>query len=911
MRLRDLRDDPDPLPRPAPVGPGSAYAAVAAASPVAARVVETSGRPAGRRRSRLLSTWLLDPLTGATPRLVTVPHCWARAEPDLADHKGPVEYRRVVERSGDDPTAFARHLVLRQVDYVARVDVAGLPPVWHEGGFTPVLAPLPPGDAPVEVTVRVDDPVEPTMLGPDPLVAAKRKVKGVFEFHDSRPGGLIQGVHWTGAWAQRHGTGGITEPVELVETGAARLDATFVRCGTEGFSANWVVTNLTGAEIDLELAVDVVAPAGQPTAAFVVAARVPPGPHRIAVRADAAVDDDDRWHPAHAGRPAGAVHELRTDVRIDGSVSDASTVRFGVRDADVRLEPDAPFEVHVNGRRLYNRSLNHIPGVWVPELDEATLRRDVALAAEAGADSLGPHAHVLPHRFYDACDDAGMLVFQDFPLNLAHDPDGAALFDGGPTMAEASLLLAAEAAYDLFNHPSVVYWCGHNEPAYQLGQAFRASDHPILVDLTRRMLGAPDEEALDDRRVELWRHVDPTRAAFPASGLGRFRDVGDTHTYSGSLSADPVTAIADVEASFVSEFGAWFPNWSAAAPGGAVAATGDWPPPPGADADWEHRAHIYASCAMRAGRPERSGSFAEWAWAAQLHAALFAKLGIEGLRRRRWAPSRGHRWHLFVDHFGDAGAGLLDRHRTAQLPYWAVAAANRPLLAVAAPPPSNRVAPGRHDIRWWVVDDRPVPGGDVVVGWSLRRLAEGEVAVVGADEPGVEQAFGRPAPPAGDAVVVPLGVGALVAGGATTARSVLVDPTTGCRELEPIAIDVDEGAWCVELSVRPPDGPDVRNWLAFVCAPAAWEPAPGPARPTTWPLAVRGAGGPVSVRRRWAGTTMATSTTGSLDASLPPDQYVVSWPGGERAVDLYGPVEVDTTTGDAVASGFAPWVFRP
>src|SRR5207245_2203079 len=150
-------------------------------------------------------------------------------------------------------------------------------------------------------------------------------------------------------------------------------------------------------------------------------AEAPPGGCRLAI--DAALEGLEVWEP---GR--GHVHELATLVLAEGAPSDSHRCRFGVREIRMRLEPDDQFRLHVNGRRHYVRAVNHIPGVFAPELDEARCRRDLELVAAANLNSVGLHAHVLPQRFYDVADEAGVLVYQDFPLNLAHDPAGAPLF---------------------------------------------------------------------------------------------------------------------------------------------------------------------------------------------------------------------------------------------------------------------------------------------------------------------------------------------------------------------------------------------------------------------------------------------------------------------------------------------------
>ena len=875
MRIRSVEADPDPLPRAAPVGPGSAYAAVAAAPVIEpAEVVVTGGGAAVAHRSATqLGTWRFSP-DERDWRLVAVPHCWSRAEADLADHKGPSTYEHRLG-PGDG------HRQLRLLaDYVAVVTLDGTALGGHEGGFTPAAFDLP-ADGGL-LRVRVDDPLEKDLQGPDPVVARKRKIKGVTEFHDSRPGGFSAGS-WFPSWAAtRYGSGGLVEVPQVVTTGVVRLDATFVTAADGRVAINWVLTNLGEADVDVTLVADI---GGD---GLRITATLPPGAARVG--AVATVDDLAAWRPG-----AGAVHRAVTEVRVDGRTSDAGAVTFGARRVDMDVAGPDRYQLYVDGRRTYVRAANHIPGVWAPELTEELLRTDLRLATRANLNSLGLHAQVLPRRFYDAADEHGMLVYQDFPLNLAHDPDGAPLFDGGPTMAEASMLLAAEMVYDLYNHPSVVYWCGHNEPAYQLAEAFGAADHPDVVRAQRLFADAPNEEELDTRRAQLWADIDPTRPAYKASGLGRLRDEGDVHGYSGSLSADPTTTTADVEAHFQSEFGAWTPMFCAAAT--AVGARGDWPPPLETAADWEHRTLLWWSAALHAGRPERYPDYPSWAFGAQLWGGVYLKLGVEGLRRRMWAPSGGHRSHLLLNHWGDAGGGVIDRHRTVQAHYWALADANRPLLPVVEPLPSMRAVPGEPlSLRTWVVNDTP-RSGPTPLRWTVARLAAEQAWVIGADEPAVAHAFGEPHPAPGDLVVVPRGTGEQVASGSVAVDlAPFASTASGSIDFTP----AERAVYRIDLEV---DG--VRNWGAFVAAPADWLPQPGCAPAPRVRLEIARPG-PFRLVRRWTGQTVAVGPGPAVLNDVVPDQYLLDG----MPVDLYGDVVVDAD-GRASAGSAVPWAFHP
>lgn len=899
MRLHAFEPDPDPYPRAVAVGPGSAYAPIPRAVVVQPDAIEELEPPAvAPRETRQLGTWRFAPGDRRPApesdawRLVAVPHVWSRAEPELADHKGPCWYARELDL---DP---ARHHQVRfgALDYVADVYVDGTAVTSHEGGFTPVAVELPASTTRADVALRVDDPPEEGLLGPHPLTAAKRKVKGVQEFHDSRPGGFAGGVWWQDTAALRWGTGGIVDDVVVISSGEIRIDAVFATAAGDRLALNWVVTNLGSSPASIELRSSIRAEDTPPTG-LGVRASVPTGSSRVAVhgRAEGMV----AWSPRQP-----SLHELATEVRVAGEVSDTHRIRFGARRVDMRVDGEDRYRLHLDGRRTYVRAVNYIPCVWWPELTEETFRRDLELAAAAHVNGLGPHALVLPDRFYDLADDAGMLVHQDMPLNLGHDPAGPPLFRGGPTMAEASVVLAAELTYRLYNHPSIVYWCGHNEPAYQLAEVFAGADHPDLVAIRERLEGMPDEEALDRRRQRQWEHIDPTRPAWMASGLGRHRDGGDVHTYSGSLSTDPATAIAEVSAAFVSEFGAWTTNFSGASVPGAA---GDWPPAADTAATWERLGHIWWSSALHAGRPDRYPDHPTATFGAQLFAGAFLKVATEGFRRRKWDPTGAHRWHLWADHWGDAGAGVVDRHRAPQLQYWALAAANRPLLPVIEFPRSMRAEPGDVSLRTWVVNDHHDLQGPHQLQWEVARLAADERYLLGADDPQVTSAFGVPEPTSGDLVVLPRARGETVADGRATV-DVGADASTPGPVITVRLEDPRPTAYAVWLTLDGPDG-RVDNWGSFVVAPDSWDPSPGLSPFPRFDLTVR-CRGRYRVVRRWTGATVASGAD-SGSHLLPPDQYVVRSGSDHQAVSLFGASTVDLVAGTTEAEDRLPWPFDP
>ncbi|WP_267642659.1 hydrolase [Haloarchaeobius amylolyticus] len=98
-----------------------------------------------------------------------------------------------------------------------------------------------------------------------------------------------------------------------------------------------------------------------------------------------------------------------------------------------------------NGQRVQARGVNLLPS--------DSPRADLAAAAEAGFNLVRVHAHVLPQWFYDAADEAGLLVWQDLPLT------GPAAVDPARGQALARTLTGE---YD--HHPSVAMFGVHDDP---------------------------------------------------------------------------------------------------------------------------------------------------------------------------------------------------------------------------------------------------------------------------------------------------------------------------------------------------------------------------------------------------------------------------------------------------------------
>ena len=193
------------------------------------------------------------------------------------------------------------------------------------------------------------------------------------------------------------------------------------------------------------------------------------------------------------------------------------------------------------------------------------------------------HAHVRRPELYDAADEAGLLLWQDLPLQWGYSR----------SVRRQARRQAREAVDLLAHHPSVFVWCGHNEPmALDLEPDTLADDRPAGA-ACMRVAGSPAQAAADlephrarpRHQDACSRRDDGSRPVIAHSGVLPHLpqlDGTDSHLYFGWYHGDERDLPAFLArwprlARFVSEFGAQ-----------AVPPTDDFIDPSGwPDLDWD------------------------------------------------------------------------------------------------------------------------------------------------------------------------------------------------------------------------------------------------------------------------------------------------------------------------------------
>jgi beta-mannosidase len=568
---------------------------------------------------------------------VTVPHHW-RAEPTLATSDGPVLYRRKFQHSAPRERAF---LELDGIFYYGDIWLDGEYLGATEGAFSSHA---------FEVTDALQSRSEHLLAievaCPPPRDRATKRT--------------ITGAYFASALLDPDlNPGGIWKPARVVECGAIRIARARVVCteaSVERGRLECKVTLDAGATSRAARLHAVVR--GPNDDVLLDAFRVV---NLAAERNDLSwtlsVEQPPRWWPRGCGPQPLCRVELT--VEADGAVSDARTFRTAFR--EVRGH-DLRFTVNGEARFLKGASYGP-PRALLGDASDELLHDDVQRALDANLDFLRVHGHIAPDALYDAADEAGLLLWQDFPM-----------IGGYARGLRREAGRQARAMVDrLAHHPSVFAWCAHDAP---LGDVTGAQ---LVAGATLPTWG---KEVLDRSVGRAIARRDPSRPIVPHSGAG-----DDAHLWFGwrhGTLAGLAPAVRTIPrlARFVSAFGAQSVPESA-----AWMHPERWP-----ELDWDELAARYC---MERGPflshvpPADAKSFDEWREATQAYHAALLQLQIEDLRRCKSNPAGGFAVFAFADPGPAVGFGVLDHERVPKRAYGALRDACRPLLPMVDPRTGN------------------------------------------------------------------------------------------------------------------------------------------------------------------------------------------------------------------------------
>lgn len=534
------------------------------------------------------------------------------------------------------------------VDYFAAVWMNGEFVGAHEGNFEPftldITAACQVGSS-NELVVRVTSPWD--TLNPRGSYPINHVIRGLVKGHYEHGEGVIPpNVNPLGIW----------RPVTVLLDQGVSLDRVRLTTSLDGeVRAVLTVNNATGevwaGVLDVQIAAE---NHDGPGASVQEQVTVASGIHELETVIQ--VPDARLWWPWDQGDPN--LYQWKAELRPGAAEKPLSTLHqvFGIRTVRLERAPDR-FTWLINERPVFLRGSSYMPALYMAEVTPEHVARDVEFARDANLNLLRVHVHVSPSEVYDACNRAGIMIWQDFELNWVQDPS--------PEFETRAVALQDGMITLLANHPSVITWTCHNEPTMVFAHRENYELHP------------------DPALYAAAQAADSTRPVFICSGQMEddWLRAGDIHTYYGAMWSRNYTDVYHHAMRMNTEFGFEAPA--------ALETLKQYP-----DA-WARLDHLESRVAGL------------WAYQAEL-----IQFHVEHLRRTRTTGSAGYVHFWLADLVPQVGCGVLDVARQPKGGYAALQRASAP-LQVALEHDGQRLR------ALWVFNDTQVTYEGASVGWRV------------------------------------------------------------------------------------------------------------------------------------------------------------------------------------------------
>lgn len=166
------------------------------------------------------------------------------------------------------------------------------------------------------------------------------------------------------------------------------------------------------------------------------------------------------WQPN--GRGDANLYDFEVKLSKGQKNIDRKNVRIGLRTVELVQEKDEKgksFYFKVNGQPLYIKGTNWIPGdSFSPRMTKEKYRKLIKDTKDANMNMIRVWGGGIyeDDEFYKACDENGILVWQDFMFAGSFYPADEAFLNNVKEEVK-------DQVTRLQNHPSIALWCGNNE----------------------------------------------------------------------------------------------------------------------------------------------------------------------------------------------------------------------------------------------------------------------------------------------------------------------------------------------------------------------------------------------------------------------------------------------------------------
>ncbi|KAG7293492.1 Beta-mannosidase B [Staphylotrichum longicolle] len=174
------------------------------------------------------------------------------------------------------------------------------------------------------------------------------------------------------------------------------------------------------------------------------------------------IDNPALWYPIRYGKQP--LYDIKATLITGDEEVDTISKRIGLRRAELiqrplQDQPGTSFFFEVNNIPIYCGGSDWIPADnFIPRITRQKYYDWVKLVADGNQFMIRVWGGGIyeEQAFYDACDELGILVWQDFMFGCGNYPAWPALLESIDREARENVKL-------LRHHPSIVIWAGNNE----------------------------------------------------------------------------------------------------------------------------------------------------------------------------------------------------------------------------------------------------------------------------------------------------------------------------------------------------------------------------------------------------------------------------------------------------------------
>lgn len=219
------------------------------------------------------------------------------------------------------------------------------------------------------------------------------------------------------------------------------------------------------------------------------------------------LNDVDFWWPRGYGEPALYDAVLRI-IDENGNELDSDKKRIGIRTVKLEMTPmnseasPGQFCFVVNGERIFVHGSNWTPMDAFHSRDPIHLEKTLAFAEDLNCNMLrcwGGNVYE-DRRFFELCDEKGIMVWQDFAMGCTQYPQG---LDFQKAVSEE----VRSVVLKLRSHPSIALWSGNNE-----------NDQNLTIGTLRPLRIDPNDDIISRVTIpSVLFETDPSRTYLPSS----------------------------------------------------------------------------------------------------------------------------------------------------------------------------------------------------------------------------------------------------------------------------------------------------------------------------------------------------------------------------------------------------------